>query len=163
MGIFSLSGKRLEYVKQSAISNHPVQSYFAIHIDDLDILAGDSNKFKLLLRKSLLIKRHKTNLNRRIKSLPLELFDQDHFYYPIIVRQWQSSSNVNDIIRAVLNLFIIFYVKILHAQQAEKAQNHKNANKRISDFFPLRCFLSEKKRYLFVFVRLYAFCALLCL
>ena len=86
MGIFRLSGKRLEYVKQSAISNHLVQSYSAIHIDDLDILAGDSNKFKLLLRKSLLIKRHKTSLNRRIKSLPLELFDQDHFYYPMIVR-----------------------------------------------------------------------------
>ena len=43
MRTFSLSGKRLEYVKQSAISNHLVQSYSAIHIDDLDILAKEES------------------------------------------------------------------------------------------------------------------------
>ena len=46
---------------------------------------------------------------------------------------------------------LFFYENILHAQKALKAlkalkgtktlgQKHKNANKRISDYFPLRCF-----------------------
>ena len=37
------------------------------------ILAAESNKFKLILRESLLIKRDKPILNRTIKSFPLEL------------------------------------------------------------------------------------------
>ena len=69
------------------------------------------------------------------------------------------SSNINEIIRAVLKTF--FYEKISHAQKAPKApktlkaskalkalkgtntprKKHKNANKQISDFFPLRCSL----------------------
>ena len=32
-----------------------------------------------------------------------------------------SSSNVNEVIRAVLNVFIFFYKKILHASKAPKA------------------------------------------
>ena len=42
---------------------------------DFNILATESNKFKLLLRESLLIKLGKPILNRTIKSFPLELFD----------------------------------------------------------------------------------------
>ena len=50
--------------------------------------------------------------------------------------------------KAVLNSFF-FYEKISHALKALKAlngtktlgQKHKNANKRISDYFLLRCFL----------------------
>ena len=77
-------------------------------------------------------------------------------------------SNINEVIRAVLNFFFFFfYENILHAQKALKAlkaqksqkalkgtktprQKHKNANKRISDFFPLRCFLGA----FFISVRL---------
>ena len=76
------------------------------------------------------------------------------------------SSNINEVIRAALNSLFFFYKKILHAPKAPKAskaskaqkspksikstkkhQKHKkhkkhiNANKRISDFFHLRCFL----------------------
>ena len=66
------------------------------------------------------------------------------------------SSNINEGIRAVLNSFF-FYEKISHAPKAPKApkgtkkpkQKHKIANKRISGFFPLRCFL----RAFFIFVR----------
>ena len=67
---------------------------------------------------------------------------------------WKFSSNINEVVRVVLNsLFIylfIFYEKILHAPKAPpKAlkdtktlkQKYKNANKWISDYFPLRCFL----------------------
>ena len=42
------------------------------------------------------------------------------------------SSNVNEGIRAILNLFIFFYKKISHAQKAQKAQKAQNANKRLS-------------------------------
>ena len=75
MGISNLTGKRLKSVKQSAISDHLLQCNCAINFDDFSILATDCNKFKLLLRESLLIKRDKPILNRTIKSFPLELFD----------------------------------------------------------------------------------------
>ena len=60
MEISNLTGKRLKYVMQSAISDHLLQCNCTINFDDFDILATESNKFKLLLRESLLIKRDKT-------------------------------------------------------------------------------------------------------
>ena len=78
---------------------------------------------------------------------------------------WLDSRNINEVIRAVLNFFLFFFfTKILHAPKSLKApkstkstKRHKdtqakaqNANKRISDYFPLRCFL----RAFFIFVRL---------
>ena len=75
MGISNLTGKRLKNVKQSAISDHLLQCNCAINFDHFSILATDCNKFKLLLRESLLIKREKPILNRTIKSFPLEHFD----------------------------------------------------------------------------------------
>ena len=75
MGISNLTGKRLKNVMQSAISDHLLQCNCTINFDDFDILAAESNKFKLLLSESLLIKRDKPILNRTIKSFPLELFD----------------------------------------------------------------------------------------
>ena len=75
MGISNLTGKRLKNVMQSAICDHLLQCNCTINFDDFYILAAESNKFKLLLRESLLIKRDKPILNRTIKSFPLELFD----------------------------------------------------------------------------------------
>ena len=71
--ISSLTGKRLKNLKQSAISGHLLDCNCAINFDDFRILATDYNKFKLLLRESLLMKRDKPILNRTIKSFPLEL------------------------------------------------------------------------------------------
>ena len=68
MGISNLTGKRLKTVMQSAIPDHLMQCNCTINFDDFDILATESNKFKLLLRESLLIKRDKPILNRTIKS-----------------------------------------------------------------------------------------------
>ena len=59
------------------------------------------------------------------------------------------SSNVNEIIRVVLNSSFFFTKRFYTHQKHQKhqkrkdatKQKHKNANKRISDFFPLRCFL----------------------
>ena len=75
MRISNLTGKRLKNVMQSAISDHLLQCNCTINFYDFDILAAESNKFKLLLRESLLIKCDKPILNRTIKSFPLELFD----------------------------------------------------------------------------------------
>ena len=47
-------------------------------------------------------------------------------------------------------LFSFFYFLFYFLRAHKK---HKNANKRISDFIPLRCFLSA----FFIFVRLFAF------
>ena len=49
--------KALKNVKQSAISDHILQCNCAIKFDDFSILATDCNKFKLLLKESLLIQR----------------------------------------------------------------------------------------------------------
>ena len=85
MGVSNLTGRRLQNVMQSVISDHLFQCNCAINFDDFDILAAESNKFKLLLRKRLLIKRGKQILNRTIKSFPLELFDQDNSFISIIL------------------------------------------------------------------------------
>ena len=84
MGISNLTGKRLKNAKQSAISNHLLQYNCTINFDYLDILVADSNKFKLLLRENLLIKRDKPILSRTIKLFPVELFDSDDSFISII-------------------------------------------------------------------------------
>ena len=75
IGVSDLSRKRLKNVKQSAISDHLLQCNYTMNFDNFDNLAAESNKLKLLLRESLLIKHDKPILNRTIKSLPSELFD----------------------------------------------------------------------------------------
>ena len=62
-------------MKESAVSDHRLQCDCVISFDDFDVLASDTNKFRLLIKESLLIKRDKPILNRTIKSLPLKLFD----------------------------------------------------------------------------------------
>ena len=72
----------------------------------------------------------------------------------IKIKHNENSSNVNEVIRAV--------PKVQKAQKAQDArQKHKNANKRISDFFPLDVFYAHKNTAFFVFVRLYAFLCLI--
>ena len=56
LGISNLTGKLVKNVKQSAISDHPLQCNCAINFDDFSILATDCNKFKFLLRESFLSK-----------------------------------------------------------------------------------------------------------
>ena len=73
---------------------------------------------------------------------------------------FRNSSNKNEV-KAVLNCLFFFYEKISHTPKALKAlnalsdtktlrQKHKNANKRISDYFPLRWFLGA----FFIFIPL---------
>ena len=42
--------------------------------------------------------------------------------------QWHNSSNINELIRAVLNPLLFFYEKILHAQKAQKRNKAKAQN-----------------------------------
>ena len=44
---------------------------------------------------------------------------------------WKFSSNINEVTKAVLNLLLFFYEKILHAQKStKKHKNHKNVSQK---------------------------------
>ena len=75
MGISNLTEKRVKNVKQSAVSDHLLQWDCSINFDDFDILASETNYFRLLIKESLLIMRDKPVLNRTTTSFPLKLFD----------------------------------------------------------------------------------------
>ena len=75
MGILNLTSKRVKNVKESVVSDHLLQCNCAIGFDHSDVLASDTNSFRLLIKESLLIKRDKPVLNRTVKSFPLILFD----------------------------------------------------------------------------------------
>ena len=77
MLISNLTGKHLKSVKQSAVSDHLLECNCSINFDQFDILASDANKFRLLIKESLLIKRDQPLLNKTIKSFPLKLLDLD--------------------------------------------------------------------------------------
>ena len=79
-----------------------------------------------------------------------------------------SSSNINEIIRAVLNsLSFFFYEKILHIPKAPKAQkaqkrNQTKAQTATSEQKLKMCLknIEEGKSHLFAYSRFRAFCAL---
>ena len=64
MGISNLTSKHVTNVKESAISSHLLQCNCTIDFDHFDVLASDTNSFRLLINESLLIKRDKPVLNR---------------------------------------------------------------------------------------------------
>ena len=63
MGTSNLTGKRVKNAKELAISDHLLQCDSPITFTDFDTLASNSNKFKLLIKEYLLIKRDKPVLN----------------------------------------------------------------------------------------------------
>ena len=75
MGISNLTGKRLKSVKQSAVSEHLLECNCSIDFDNFDTLASAANKFRVLIKEGLLIKRDHIQLNKTMKSFPLKLFD----------------------------------------------------------------------------------------
>ena len=75
MGISDLTGKHLKCVKQSAVSDHILECNFSIDFDQFDTLVSDANKFRLVIKDSLLIKRYQAQLNKTIMSFPLKRFD----------------------------------------------------------------------------------------
>ena len=75
MGISNLPGKHVKNVKESAVSDHLLQCDCANDFDHFDILASDTNCFRLLIKESLLIRCDKPVLNHTVRSFPLKLFD----------------------------------------------------------------------------------------
>ena len=63
MDISNLTGKRLKGVKQAAVSDHLPEFNCSIDFDHFEILASDANKFRLLIKESLSIKRDQPQLN----------------------------------------------------------------------------------------------------
>ena len=75
MGISNLTGKRVKNVEESEVSDHLLQCDCPIDFDHFDILASDTNSFRLLIKESLLIKQDKPVLNCTVKPFPLKVFD----------------------------------------------------------------------------------------
>ena len=68
MGISNLTGKCLKCVKQSAVSDHLLECNCLIDFDHFNILASNANKFRLLSKEILLIKRDQPH-NRHVISV----------------------------------------------------------------------------------------------
>ena len=71
MGISNLTGKHHsnnQCFKQPAVSDHLLECNCSIDSDHFDILVSDANKFRLLIKETLLIKRDQPQLNKTIKS-----------------------------------------------------------------------------------------------
>ena len=58
MGISNLTEKRVKNVKESAVSDHHLQCDCIISFDDFEVLASETNNFRLLIKESV------TALNR---------------------------------------------------------------------------------------------------
>ena len=70
-----MTGKCIKKTKEPAISKRLLHCDSPITFDDFDIFASDSNKFKLLVKESLRIKRKKPFLYRMTKSFLLDFLD----------------------------------------------------------------------------------------
>ena len=70
MGISNLTGMGFRCVKQSLVSENLLECNCSIDFDHFDVLASDANRFRLLIKESLLVKRDQPQLNKTIKSFP---------------------------------------------------------------------------------------------
>ena len=86
MGISNLTEKRVKNMKESAVSDHRLQCDCLISFDDFNVLASDTNNFRLPMKESLLIKRDKPILNSTITPFLLKLLDSFNFIILYIIR-----------------------------------------------------------------------------
>ena len=70
----ALTGKRVNNNKKSAVKEHCLFFNHGGSFEDFSILTYESNPFKLLIKKALLVSRDKPLLNKQVKSIPLQLF-----------------------------------------------------------------------------------------
>ena len=82
MGTSNLTEKCIKNTKESAIADHLLQCDSPTNFDEFDTSGSDSNKFKVLVKESLLIKRDNPVLNRATISFALDLFD--YFWYLVL-------------------------------------------------------------------------------
>ena len=66
MGISNLTEKRVKNMKESVVSDHHLQCDYVISFDDFDVLAFETNNFRLLIKESLSINGDKPIFNRTI-------------------------------------------------------------------------------------------------
>ena len=69
-----LTEKKIKTPKEKAVFDHVVNTGHNASFDDFETLAKKRDKFRLLLKKLLLILRNDPRLNRYVKSISLELF-----------------------------------------------------------------------------------------
>jgi len=74
LGITPLTNKRVKKPKESAVNEHLLYFGHDANFESFEILAKESNAFKLAIKESLLISRDKPPLNKNIYSIPLQLF-----------------------------------------------------------------------------------------
>ena len=76
LGISHLTGKErsIKESQMTAIHKHNLECMSAPSFCDFEILASETNDFRLTLKESLLIKHHNPCLNKTVQSKPLELF-----------------------------------------------------------------------------------------
>ena len=79
------TGKRLNNIKHSAVSDHLLQCNYTTDSDHSNILAIDVSKFNLSVKESLLIKRDNPVLNKT--TFPLELFNQFYCHCFLVLYQ----------------------------------------------------------------------------
>ena len=75
MGIFAVTGKRVDGEDDSAIKEHLLFCNHAPDFEDFWILATNSNDFNVMLMESVLNNRDHPPLNKNKQYLPLERFD----------------------------------------------------------------------------------------
>ena len=75
MAMSNLMGKHIKKAKDLGLLHHLLKCDSPITFDDFDILGSNSKKLKLLIKKTLLIKRDKPVLNRTTKPFLLDRFD----------------------------------------------------------------------------------------
>ena len=87
LGMTPLTRKQGQKPKKSTVIDHILLKNHDVSFENLTILLIESNKFKLYLKESLLIKCDKPELNRKMFSYPLEHFDSLFYnlYYCIII------------------------------------------------------------------------------
>ena len=69
-----LMRKRVKNSRKSSIKDHCLLSGHMCSSEDFTVLNSESHKFKQLIKESLLVTKDKPLLNKKVKSLKLELF-----------------------------------------------------------------------------------------
>ena len=89
---------------------------------------------------------------QKVEKLDKKVISSIRIYmrpFTLVIQFENLSNNKNEVIRAVLNLLFYFFLRKYFTptkstkkhKKHEKHKKRKNANKRVSDFFRLRCFL----------------------
>ena len=74
LGISPITGKHSTNPAISSILSHTIASGRPVNFDDFQILSSSPDSYELMIHKSLLINKYRSNLNVQDSSIPLSLF-----------------------------------------------------------------------------------------